>query len=230
MTILAIETSTDIASAALLEGESLRASFAFRGRRDVCQRLLPNIEAMMDEAGIEAKALSAIAVGRGPGSFTGIRFGVATAKGLALALGVPLFGISTLAACAYPARGLAGVVCALIPAHGDELYAGIFHDANPAAPIAERMFSAAELVAHLSNLDEPVALVPTSAQVREMLPLDRMRVEYRCLPPEVTWPLACWVGRLAQARLAAGDAGDGVGLAPVYLRPSQAEMEARQGM
>jgi tRNA A37 threonylcarbamoyladenosine modification protein TsaB len=61
MTILAIETSTDIAGAALLEGESLRASFAFRGRRDVCQRLLPNIQAMLVQAATDVQALSAIA-------------------------------------------------------------------------------------------------------------------------------------------------------------------------
>jgi len=225
MTILAIETATDVASAALLDGDSLRASLAFRARRDVCRRMLPEIQAMMGAAGVEVASLSGVAVGRGPGSFTGIRIGVAMAKGLALALGVPVFGISTLAACAYPARGMGGIACALIPAHGDELYTGIFPAGDVPTPIEERIFTAGELVAHLSRLGQPVTFAPASEQVGNLLPLNELAVEHRMLSHDLAWHLAGWVGRLAQARLAAGEQGDGVGLAPVYLRLSQAEMQ-----
>jgi len=228
MTLLAIETATDVASAALLDGESLVASLAFRARRDVCQRLLPKMQGMMAQAGVEVESLSAIAVGRGPGSFTGIRIGVSIAKGLALALGTPLFGISTLAACAYPARGRGGIACALIPAHGDELYAGIFRADDALSPLEEKVWPAGDLVRRLSELGEPVTFAPVSARAREALPLKGLEVEHSFLPPEAAEDLACSVGRLARARLDAGDGGDGVGLAPVYLRPSQAEMQAEQ--
>ena len=227
MTLLAIETATDIASAALLEGDSLLASLAVRARRDVCGRLLPDIDAMMARAGIGIESISAIAVGRGPGSFTGIRIGVAMAKGLALALGVPLFGISTLAAYAYPALGCGGIACALIPAHGDEFYTGIFRAADLAA-LEERIWSASELMRRLSQFREKVTFVGPDAQVRELLPLKELRGEHRFLPPGMTSQLACWVGHLAQARLRAGDEGDGIGLLPVYLRPSQAETQPQR--
>ena len=226
-TLLALETATDIAGAALLDDDSLRASLAFRARRDVCQRLLPEVKEMMARAGVSAESLSAIAVGRGPGSFTGIRIGVSIAKGLALSLGRPLFGISTLAACAYPALGGGGVACAIIPAHGDELYAGIFRAGDLLEPLEEAVLPASELTARLSRLGQRVSFAPVDEQVRALLPLNRLTVEYRFLPRGLTSHLACWVGRLAQARLAAGDEGDGIGLAPVYLRPSQAETDAQ---
>jgi tRNA threonylcarbamoyladenosine biosynthesis protein TsaB len=226
VTVLAIETATDIASAALLDGDALIGSLAFLARRDVCQRLLPEVEAMMTRAGLSPQSLSAIAVGRGPGSFTGIRIGVAIAKGLALAVDAPVFGISTLAACAYPALGRGGIACALIPAHGDEFYAGLFRAGAELEPLGEGIQTGAALMAHLSQLGDRVIFAAVAPQVRDLLPLKELEIESAFLPHELTWDLACWVGRLAQARLRAGDPGDGIGLAPVYLRPSQAEMQA----
>ena len=226
VTMLAIETATGIASAALLDGDALIGSLAFRAHRDVCQRLLPDVETMMARAGLNPGSLSAIAVGRGPGSFTGIRIGVAIAKGLALALEVPVFGISTLAACAYPARGFGGIACALIPAHGDEFYAGIFHAGQELEPLGEGIWTGTELMALLSRSGDKVIFAPVAPQVRDLLPLNELKGESTFLPHELTWDLACWVGRLAQARACAGDPGDGIALAPVYLRPSQAEMQA----
>jgi len=226
VTMLAIESATDIASAALLDGDALIGSLAFRAHRDVCQRLLPDVETMMARAGLSPGSLSAIAVGRGPGSFTGIRIGVAIAKGLALALDAPVFGVSTLAACAYPALGQGGIACALIPAHGDEFYAGIFHAGQELEPLGEGIWTGSELMALLSRSGEKVIFAPVAPEARDLLPLNELKGESAFLPHELTWDLACWVGRLAQARVRAGDAGDGIGLAPVYLRPSQAEMQA----
>jgi tRNA threonylcarbamoyladenosine biosynthesis protein TsaB len=228
--MLAIDTATDTAGAALLDGDALVASLSFRARRDVCQRLLPEVERMMVRAGSSPGSLSAIAVGRGPGSFTGIRIGVAIAKGLALALDAPIYGISTLAACAYPARGFGGIACALIPAHGDEYYAGMFGAGPELEPLGEGIWSASGLMARLSRLGDRVIFASVSPQVGNLLPLKELAVESRFLGHEFTWDLACWVGRLAQARMRAGDAGDGIGLAPVYLRPSQAEAQAGSSM
>lgn len=226
--ILAIETATDIAGAALLDGDTLRAGFFFGARRDVCQRLLPDIKAMLARTGVGVEALAAVAVGRGPGSFTGIRIGVAAAKGLALARELPLFGISTLAACAYPARGAGGLACALIPAYGDELYAGIFRADQELTPLEERVFPALELMAYLSRLGQPVTFAPVNPRLRALLPLHDLAVGHCFLPHELTWHLASWVGCLARARLATGEEGEGMGLAPVYLRPSQAETQAQR--
>jgi tRNA threonylcarbamoyladenosine biosynthesis protein TsaB len=224
MTVLAIETSTDMASVAALEGDALIASLAFRSRRDTCRRLVPEIKAMLANAGVSEESLSAIAVGRGPGSFTGIRIGVAVAKGVALALGIPVYGISTLAACAYPARGAGGIACALIPAHGDELYAGIFRAAEALEPVHEGILAAGELVARLSALGEAVTFVTVGTRVRALLPLEQLA--YHFMPAGLEAHLACWVGRLAQARQQGVDDGDGIALAPVYLRPSPAEVQA----
>lgn len=224
--ILAIETATEIASAALLDGDLL-ASFAFRGHRDVARRLVAEIKRMMEQHGVAPGSLSAIAVGRGPGSFTGIRIGVSTAKGFSLALDIPIYGISTLAACAYPALGADGIACGLIPAYGDELYAGIFR-ARTLETVEEAILRAPALIERLSQLGEPVVFVPIDEQVCQQLPLNALTVECRCAPPAPGANLASRVGRLAQARIEAGDTGDGLGLAPVYLRPSQAETAGEQ--
>ena len=125
MKLLAIETATEACSVALwLDGE-VRERFEVAPRRHT-ELVLPWAEELLAEAGIARSQLDAIAVGRGPGAFTGVRLAVALAQGIALALDRPVLPVSTLAALAYPARGGAGDVLAAIDARMGELYLGWF--------------------------------------------------------------------------------------------------------
>ncbi|WP_421160436.1 tRNA (adenosine(37)-N6)-threonylcarbamoyltransferase complex dimerization subunit type 1 TsaB [Aeromonas dhakensis] len=123
--ILAVDTATEACSAALLVGEKVFSRWE-EAPRDHTRKILPMVQAVLDEVGVTLDELDAIAFGRGPGSFTGVRIGIGVAQGLALGAGVPLIGISTLAAMAQGAHRLDGAerVLTAIDARMDEVYFG----------------------------------------------------------------------------------------------------------
>lgn len=128
MNLLAIETSTEACSAALLCGETLIARSEFAPRRHA-ELLLPMCESLLAEAGIRRGDLDAIAVGCGPGAFTGVRLGISAAQGIALALDLPVVPVSTLAALAMQAPDNGASILAVIDARMGEIYAGTFRRA-----------------------------------------------------------------------------------------------------
>ncbi|MBW3809647.1 tRNA (adenosine(37)-N6)-threonylcarbamoyltransferase complex dimerization subunit type 1 TsaB [Aeromonas hydrophila] len=123
--ILAVDTATEACSAALLVGEKVFSCWE-EAPRDHTRKILPMVQAVLDDAGITLDELDAIAFGRGPGSFTGVRIGIGVAQGLAFGAGVPLIGISTLAAMAQGAHRLDGAeqVLTAIDARMNEVYFG----------------------------------------------------------------------------------------------------------
>ena len=126
MNLIALETSTEACSVAILHGDLLIERFEVAPRRHA-ELALPWAEALLGEAGLSRKALQLVAVGRGPGAFTGVRLGVSLAQGMALALDIPAIAISTLAALAMRARADEGErVLAAIDARMGEVYAGAF--------------------------------------------------------------------------------------------------------
>lgn len=125
MNLLAIETATESCSAALLAGERLLARSELAPRRHA-ELLLPMCEELLAEAGLSRHALNAIAVGCGPGAFTGVRLAVSAAQGIALALDVPVVPVSSLAALALQAPDDEAAILAVIDARMGEIYAGAF--------------------------------------------------------------------------------------------------------
>jgi tRNA threonylcarbamoyladenosine biosynthesis protein TsaB len=128
MNLLAIETSTESCSVALVHGEEVIARSELAPRRHA-ELALPMADALLAEAGLGRHALDAIAVGRGPGAFTGVRLGVALAQGMALALDRPVVPVSSLAALALEAGGDEAAILAVIDARMGEIYAACYrHD------------------------------------------------------------------------------------------------------
>mgnify|MGYP000954780725 CR=1 FL=1 len=127
MNLLALETSTESCSVALVHGDSLIARSELAPRRHA-ELVLPMAEALLAEAGLSRHALDAIAVGRGPGAFTGVRLGISLAQGMALALDLPLITVSSLAALALEAPEDDGdaAILAVIDARMGEVYAGCY--------------------------------------------------------------------------------------------------------
>ncbi|SIP97968.1 tRNA (adenosine(37)-N6)-threonylcarbamoyltransferase complex dimerization subunit type 1 TsaB [Aeromonas veronii] len=123
--ILAVDTATEACSAALLVGDKQFSRWE-EAPRDHTRKILPMVQAVLEDAGISLSDLDAIAFGRGPGSFTGVRIGISVAQGLAFGAGVPLIGISTLAAMAQGAYRLDGAeqVLTAIDARMNEVYFG----------------------------------------------------------------------------------------------------------
>ena len=147
MNLLAIETATEPCSVALLCGDALRDVSELAPRRHA-ERVLPMAEQLLAEAGLSRRQLDVIAVGRGPGAFTGVRLAVSLAQGLALALDIPVVPVSSLAALAMEAPIDAPRILALLDARMGELYAGAFARNDDGSVIAlddERVGAAAEI-------------------------------------------------------------------------------------
>ncbi len=219
--ILALETATLTASVAVWDEREGRARAALRDRVTThSERLLPLVDEALRAAGVAAEALDAIACGAGPGSFTGLRIGLATAKGLCLALGKPLVMVSSLQAlAARAAPGAAAVGC--LDAFKGEVYAGFFRGGDPPAPVAAEVVAPASVVAaRIRELfdDRAVYLFGDGpARWRELAAVDGAVCDER--PPD-----AAEVARLAAHRVARGDFDDLAAAAPRYIRPSEAEI------
>ncbi len=127
MRILAIESSGLVASAAVLEDDQLKTEFTVNNRLTHSETLLPMVREMMEIAGLELNSIDAVAVSAGPGSFTGLRIGAATAKGLALALNLPIISVSALEAMAHGLSVLSdAVICPIMDARRGQVYSAAY--------------------------------------------------------------------------------------------------------
>lgn len=229
MNLLAIETATEACSVAVLRGEQLLQRFEIAPRRHA-ELVLPWAEALLAEAGLARTQVDAIAVGIGPGAFTGVRLAVAMGQGLALALDRPLIGISTLQVLAAGALGAqtGDAVFAAIDARMGEIYAAEFRiDGNglPMALEAPQLAAptAANLPQHRSGWALGTGLAAGEAHLAQRLQALGWRVEPAALPA------AADLARLAARAFAAGDyprAPETV--QPLYLRDKVAQTIAER--
>ncbi len=226
MRILAFETSAKAASAALLEdGRLLAESYQNTGLTH-SQTLMTMTEDLLKSCGCTPKDVEAVAVAAGPGSFTGVRIGVAAAKGFAWGGELPCIGVSTLEAMALGLGIWEGYVLPVMDARRSQVYTALFRaDCGKYTRIREdRAISLQELGEDIQKLDGPVFLVGDGS----ILCYNTLRetVENLVCPPEHRMhQRASGVGLAAFQQLAAGDPGDGAALVPNYLRLSQAERE-----
>jgi len=141
MNLLAIDTATECCSAALLCGDHLIERSELAPRRHA-ELILPMIDSLLSEAGLSRRSIDGIAVGRGPGAFTGVRLGISVAQGLALGLDVPVVPVSSLAALAQEAQDAPGDnILAVIDARMGEIYSGVFRRGGDGlvAPVTDEM-------------------------------------------------------------------------------------------
>jgi tRNA threonylcarbamoyladenosine biosynthesis protein TsaB len=219
MIVLALDTATlDGGVAVWRDGQTL----AERQQRVTThsEALLPMIDEALKEAHLAARDLAGVVCGAGPGSFTGLRIGLATAKGLCFALGKPLVLVSSLAALA--ARAPEGTrVCATLDAFKNEVYAALFviRDGLPVRDGDEQVLPPARLVERLRSETTPLYVVGSGALRYPELVLAGSR-----LLDEQPGPRPRDVARLGAARLERGEHDDLRGAAPTYIRPSEAEL------
>ncbi|HEH9441284.1 TPA: tRNA (adenosine(37)-N6)-threonylcarbamoyltransferase complex dimerization subunit type 1 TsaB [Aeromonas sobria] len=216
--ILAVDTATEACSAALLVGDTLFSRWE-EAPRDHTRKILPMVQAVLDDAGISLSDLDAIAFGRGPGSFTGVRIGISVAQGLAFGVGVPLIGISTLAAMAQGAYRLDGAeqVLTAIDARMNEVYFGRYAliDGRMQLVGDEVVSDPAALVDARGKQAGPVTCVGTGFETYgETLSglADELAVS------QVRFPAAEDMLPLARAAWLAGEAVPVEQATPVYLR------------
>lgn len=124
--LLAIETSSLVSSVALLHDDTLRAELTIQARLTHSEQLMPHIADMLDKASVKKSQIDGVAVAVGPGSFTGLRIGLATAKGLSFAWNVPIVGVTTPVSLAWNFVGVSDRICTLIDAQKGNVYAGVY--------------------------------------------------------------------------------------------------------
>ena len=226
MKILAFETSAKAASAALTEnGKLLAESYQNTGMTH-SQTLMVMAQDLLKQCGLTARDVDAVAVANGPGSFTGVRIGVAAAKGFAWGREIPCVGVSTLEAMVLTLGAWQGYVCPVMDARRSQVYNALFHvSGGKLERIREdRAISLADLGEELKNLEEPIFLVGDGSNLCYNTLLET--VTGLVLPPEHRMhQRASGVALAAEALLAAGGTFSGAELVPNYLRLSQAERE-----
>lgn len=226
MLILAFETSAKAGSVALLQEDKLLAESYMNTGLTHSQTVMAMAEALLKSCGFAPGDVDAVAVAAGPGSFTGIRIGVAAAKGFAWGGEKPCYGVSTLEAMALQLGIHRGYVLPVMDARRDQVYNALFHvEGGTAQRLREdRAISLAELKEDIKNLSEPVFLVGDGSVLCYNALKDA--VQELVLPPEHRMhQRAAGVALAARQMIARGEKGDGGALTPNYLRLSQAERE-----
>ena len=226
MHVLAFETSAKAASVALTEnGKLLGESYQNTGLTH-SQTLMVMAEDLLKQCGKTVTDITAVAVAEGPGSFTGVRIGVAAAKGFAWGREIPCYGISTLEAMAVSLGVWEGHICACMDARRNQVYNALFYVNQGTLERAaeDRAIALSDLKTDLEHMDGPIFLVGDGAVLtyKTLAP----EIPNLILPPEHRLhQRAVGVALLAEKKAAAGETGDGNALNPNYLRLSQAERE-----
>lgn len=225
MLILAFESSAKAASVALCRDGHLVSQYSQCSGLTHSRTLLPMAEDMLKNAELTLRDVDLIAVAHGPGSFTGIRIGVSTVKGLAWAGDTPCVGVSTLEAMAWHGLAAGGVVCPVMDARRSQVYNALFEirDGRPQRLCPDRPIALAELAEDVKKLDAPVFLVGDGAAITKAF-FDAQGIPCRVAPENLLWQDAWGVAMAAMDK----EPGNADSLLPVYLRLSQAERERQE--
>lgn len=241
MKILGIDTSGLVGAVAVADGDMLVSQFSIQYKTTHSEILMPMMEDIRSKINLDLSTIDAIAVAKGPGSFTGLRIGSATAKGLALALDKPIIPIPTVDAIAYNLYGVEKIICPMMDAKRKQVYTGLytFVPNTPEGKSFERTFdmqviheqfatSIEDIVGRINEIGKPVVLlgdgIPAYHDELEKL----LKVPYSIAPMHQNRQSGAALVALAMQYAAQGRMISGDEFAPEYLRLSQAEREAQE--
>lgn len=233
MVLLALDTATRVAGVALRNQEMLLLEKFVNLGLTHSQTLMPAIDQLLGEAGLSPRQLTALAVTHGPGSFTGLRIGLATVRTLAQVLNLPVVPVSTLDVLAAGCWGAQGLVCPLLDARKNQTYTALYRvtGRGPEPITPYQALSLEELIQRLQETAGPVYLVGDGVPVFGPALHKCLGERIVTVPEPARWPRAAWLAELAWQRLAAGEGLHWSQLEPMYLRQSEAEetWQKRQG-
>lgn len=230
MKILSIDSSGLVASVALMSDEILVGEYTIHNKKTHSQTLLPMISDMLAMAGIEQEELDCIAVSAGPGSFTGLRIGASTAKGLAWTLGIPVVPVSSLMGLAANITEHGRLVCAIMDARRSQVYYGIYRITGEIPEIVVKPdVDAIEAVVDLVNeIGENIIYVGDGVPVFEDVIRKNSRSGICFEVPGNRYQRGASVAALGRHLYDKGQYVQAAEFAPVYLRKSQAEREREE--
>lgn len=226
MKILAVDSSGMTAAVAVYSDGVILAAQSVNNKKTHSQTLLPMIKEMMEHSGLGLGDIDAVAIAQGPGSFTGLRIGAATVKGLCLAINKPVIPVSTLAGLAYNVAGNDGVICPVMDARRSQVYTALYSWENDG--LKELMPPSAkgieDLISELSGR-ECITFVGDGVPVFAGLIKDKLGASVHFAKPHMLLQNAASVAVLAARLYEERAAVEADAFEPVYLRLSQAERE-----
>ncbi len=231
MKLIALDSSGLVASVAVIEDDILTAEYTIQYKKTHSQTLLPMLDEIRHMTELDFDTVDAIAVAAGPGSFTGLRIGSATAKGLSFAMGKPIVAVPTLDGLAYNLYGTDKVVCPIMDARRNQVYTGIYQFVSKGGTycldIIKGQCAVAfeEIAQALNALGREVIFLGDGVPVFREQMKALMKVPYTLAPAHMNRQRAASIGALGSIYYAQGRVQSGAEHAPKYLRLSQAERE-----
>ena len=230
MKILAIESSGLVASVAVIENNILLGEYTMNHKKTHSQTLLPMLDELAKMIELDLNTLDAIAVSMGPGSFTGLRIGSATAKGLGLALDKPIIPVPTVDALAFNLWGTDKLVCPLMDARRQQAYTGLytFKDGQFETIIPQCAVDISEIVEKINETQKSVIFLGDGVPVFAEYLSEHLTVPYTFAPANCNRQSSASVAVLAKKLYEAGMIETASEHKPDYLRLSQAERERKE--
>ncbi len=232
MIILAIEASGAAAGCAVAADGVIRGEFETQFKKTHSQTLVPMMDALRRILGLDMKDVGAVSLTAGPGSFTGLRIGAATAKGLGLALGIPLIPVPTLESLAYNVFGTDALVCPIMDARRQQVYTGIYEEKDHPVVLRDQCaVPVSEIIEDLNARGREVIFLGDGVPVYKDVIRAQMRVPYLFAPAHLNAQRAASTAALASCYLETRkeaclvNADD---FRPTYLRKSQAERQREE--
>jgi tRNA threonylcarbamoyladenosine biosynthesis protein TsaB len=224
MRVLGIDTSTPCGSIGLIEGEQVLCEYSVNRKMSHSERVLKTIDRVLEDSGISIGDVDGFAISRGPGSFTGLRIGVSVAKGLALATGKRVAGVSTLAALAQNARYSPHLICPLLDARKGEVYAALYRNTekNGLTKFAPEM--AVKPIDLLERIEGEALFLGDGVYTYGDLIRHKLGDRAHIAPSPFNFVHGAVVAQLGRQRLEKGEYLDLEGFTPQYLRKSDAEL------
>lgn len=227
MKVLAIDSSGIAVSAVVADENSIIAEFTVNNRQTHSQTLLPMIDMVVQMSEIPLSDITAIAVAAGPGSFTGLRIGSATAKGLGFALDKPVIPVPSLDGLAYRAACFNGIICPLMDARRNQVYTAAYRmeDGHLSCIIGQKAADITDILSELSQTGESVLFLGDGADVYKKVIEEEIKTDYSFAPAYMSKQSAASVAALGIIYYSEGRYESAAGHRPFYLRKPQAERE-----
>ncbi|MFI3238366.1 MAG: tRNA (adenosine(37)-N6)-threonylcarbamoyltransferase complex dimerization subunit type 1 TsaB [Lachnospiraceae bacterium] len=236
MKILAIDSSGLVATLAIMEEDNLIAEYTIHHKKTHSQTLLPMLEEIRGMVELNLEEVDVIAIASGPGSFTGLRIGSATAKGLGMALGKPLVEIPTLEGMAYQMYGVTGTICPIMDARRNQVYTGFYgfgQEETSHTYAMEKLAEAGamdimECIDICNNINQPVMFLGDGVKVYKKQIINNIKVPVYFAPAHRNLQSASSIAARAFSYVESGRLIEAKDHAPKYFRLSQAERERKE--
>ncbi|MDK2821665.1 MAG: tRNA threonylcarbamoyladenosine biosynthesis protein TsaB [Clostridia bacterium] len=226
MLVLGVDSATQVAGVAIIEDDKLIAEFFFNTVKNHSERLLPMIASILMETGLEVSDLDGLAVAIGPGSFTGLRIGLATVKGLAHGAQIPVVGIPTLDGLAWNTYGISGLICPVLNARRQEVYTALYcwQEGELCRLTPYQIINPDSLVQLIKSYNMPVYFLGNGVDHYKET-WQQLGTRACFMPPTSNRPRAAHIAKLGEERLRKGPPDDIFQLKPIYLHSSPAERQ-----